>query len=259
MEGLKIPNNARTDLILDISFVVALEQIGPVLRGTTSQNITKSKAEAKVVLYLTQRVVFALGIGNQQVKFDRLHGPIELIDLEVDQEVLLAPIKFSDPNSPDPRIQNFGRDVIVCIHYKKENRSLLQRHQEVLFDTTLRLIEELAPEKQYIFLDNEEKVTSACITLRDRLNRFINRRVEGEDIGGSLFNLATLRQLGGNRQRVGSYLMNNLGGVERTQIYQIMEPYASVAEVDAILEELEEMGLAEKVTHNSELKYKPKG
>ena len=63
--------------IFDMSVIFALENIGPALKASTSTELMEHMNEAKVILYFTQRVVFSLAIGNKQVKFNKIQGPLE--------------------------------------------------------------------------------------------------------------------------------------------------------------------------------------
>ena len=206
------------DLILHVSIIVSLEQIGPILKATTSEFLDNSQKEAKVILYFTQRVVFTLGIGNQQVKFDKFHGPIELIDLPNNQEIILYPKKMIDKESSDSRIQRFGRDIIVCIHYKAENRAIIASFQEVLYAKLTELFTLFVPNNDYSLIRTDEKLKNLVFTFREKLNRFLNLRIEAKRLGESLFNLSALRQLEEKKREIGSLLLGNLKGLTKTEI-----------------------------------------
>ncbi|MHA2362977.1 MAG: hypothetical protein ACXAC7_03400 [Candidatus Hodarchaeales archaeon] len=238
-------------MILDISLIISIEQVGPVLRGTTCNELAISKAEAKVVLYFTQRVVFALGIGNKQVNFGRFHGPIELIDLKPPQEVIMLPIKFSDPNSPDPRIQNFGRDIITCIHIEIKDRELFQKYQEPLLDKSLFLLRNFTKNMQYEFVNEEEKVLKLSHLLKNRLNHFVQLRKEASEIGGSLFHLGTLRRLGEHQRIIGLALLESTKGMTEEVIFSKVNGKLTKENISNTLQELIEMGyIVKKVFEN---------
>ena len=230
------------DLILDISIIVSLEQIGPVLKATTSEFLDNSQKEAKVILYFTQRVVFTLGIGNQQVKFDKFHGPIELIDLPINQEIILFPRKMKDKESSDSRIQNFGRDVIICIHYKTEYRNIIQQFQEELYSKMTDIFAEIAPENEFSRIKDDDTLTQSVKDIRYKLNRFLNLRLEAHDLGESLFNLSTLRQLGTIKREIGSLLLGNLKGLTKEEIISNTDSKFTENEYFDSLNDLIEMG-----------------
>ena len=230
------------DLILDISIIVSLEQIGPVLKATTSEFLDNSQKEAKVILYFTQRVVFTLGIGNQQVKFDKFHGPIELIDLPINQEIILFPRKMKDKESSDSRIQNFGRDVIICIHYKTENRNIIQQFQEELYTKMTAIFAEIAPENEFSKIKSEETLAQSVKDIRYKLNRFLNLRLEANKLGESLFNLSTLRQLDTIKREIGSLLLGNLKGLTKEEIISNTDSKFTENEYFDSLNDLIEMG-----------------
>lgn len=243
-------------MILDVSIIVSLEQIGPVLKATTSEFLEKSQKEAKVMLYFTQRVVFTLGIGNQQVKFDKFHGPIELIDLPINQEIILYPIKMKDTQSSDPRIQKFGRDVILCIHYENEFRDTVQIFQKELYTKVTTLFNEIAPENDYTKIKSDEILKKSVTEIRKKLNKFMNLRLEAKSIGESLFNLSTLRQLDDKKREIGSLLLGNLKGITKEEIFHNLELTHNKNEYDEALNDLIEMGYVEKKTNSNTITYR---
>ena len=239
---LVITEHPESNLILDVSIIVSLEQIGPVLKATTSSFLINSQKEAKVILYFTQRVVFTLGIGNQQVKFDKFHGPIELIDLPVNQEIILYPIKMNDNQSSDSRIQKFGRDVIICIHYRTESRNIIQIYQNDLYAKITRLLSEIAPGNEYEKINNDEILQTTVSNIKNKLNTFLKLRIEATKLGESLFNLSTLRQLDPIKRDIGSLLLSNLKGITKSEILKNLEGNYSDSDYLEALTELIEMG-----------------
>lgn len=248
----------RTDVILDISIVISLEQIGPVLRGTTSSFLENSQKEAKVILYFTQRVVFTLGIGNQQVKFDKFHGPIELIDVPISQEVLLFPVKLVHKESPDPRVQKFGKDLIICIHYKTEDRSLIQNILDPIYTKLYKIINDIIPGNDYSYINDEEKSKAIAIKIKSILNRFIELRLESQNLGESLFNLGTLRQLDEKKRAIGSLLLGNLKGLNKIDLHENLGLDLGKKDFESALLDLIDMGYVVKtmLNNNKELIYK---
>jgi hypothetical protein len=233
----------RSDVILDISIIISIEQIGPVLRGTTSTFLENSQKEAKVILYFTQRVVFTLGIGNEQVKFDKFHGPIELIgDVDIDQEVLLFPVKLVDKDSPDPRIQRFGKDLIICVHYKTEDRSIITQLLKPLYKKIEHKFSEYVPNKEYKYINDEDKAKSIATKLKSDLNKFVELRLEAYNFGPSLFNLATLRQMDEKRRAVGSYLLGNINGADEKELQNNLGVDLSKEDLKTVLSDLIDMG-----------------
>lgn len=240
---LVITDTLESDgLILDVSIIVSLEQIGPVLKATTSAFLLNSQKEAKVILYFTQRVVFTLGIGNQQVKFDKFHGPIELIDLPIEQEIILYPLKMNDNQSSDSRIQKFGRDVIFCIHYRTESRKTIQIYQNDLYAKITHLLSEITPNNEYAKLSNDEMLKTTVSEFKSKLNKFLKLRIEAARLGESLFNLSTLRQLDAIKRSVGSLLLGNLKGLTKSEILMNLDSNYSESDYLEALTELIEMG-----------------
>ncbi len=205
-----------------------------------------------MILYFTQRVVFTLGIGNQQVKFDKFHGPIELIDLPISQEIILYPLKMNDKQSSDSRIQKFGRDVIFCIHYKTDSRNKIQLFQKELYEKFKSLLEEIAPDNEYSSFKNDESLKNIVFDLKRDLNRFLNLRIQANRLGESLFNLSTLRQLDPVKREIGSLLLGNLKGITKNEILENLAPVNSGDKYLEALTELIEMGYVIKENnHNS--------
>lgn len=244
------------DLILDISLIVSLEQIGPVLKATTSEFLENNQKEAKVILYFTQRVVFTLGIGNQQVKFDKFHGPIELFDLPISQEIIIYPLKMNDKESSDSRIQKFGRDVIFCVHYKTDSRNKIQKFQKELYDKLTLLLDEIAPDNEYSRFKSDELVRNIVFDLKNDLNRFLNLRIQADRLGESLFNLSTLRQLDPIKREIGSLLLGNLKGITKNEILNNIDSQHSEGEYLEALTELIEMGYVMKENNPNSTIYK---
>ena len=204
------------------------------------------KNEAKVVLYFTQRIVFALGIGNKQVEFGRFHGPIELIDIEPSaQETLLLPLKFKDSNSPDPRVQKFGKDVITCLQYKVEDRGIMQELQESLLKKTLSIIYQDFPDLQYKNLSEEEMVSSFAHKLKKSINKFLTLRKEVQELGDSLYHLGTLRNLGEERKLIGLALLENPNGLSHQEIIKKIDNKLNSDKINSVIQELIEMGYVE--------------
>ena len=201
-----------------------------------------SQKEAKVILYFTQRVVFALGIGNQQVKFDKFHGPIELIDLPINQEILLYPLKMIDKTSEDSRIQKFGRDFIICLHYASEERGTILSFQNILYDKLTDLIAEISPDNDYSKINSDKIMKESVFTLKSNLNKFLILRQEAQRLGNSLFNLSTLRQLDEKRREVGSLLLGNLKGLTKDEIIENLDVKQSESDYINSLNDLIEMG-----------------
>ncbi len=249
-------NSKSKDLILDVSIIVSLEQIGPVLKATTSEFLDKSQKEAKVILYFTQRVVFTLGIGNQQVKFDKFHGPIELIDLPISQEIILYPKKMNDNQSSDSRIQKFGRDVILCIHYETDLRNTIQNFQKELYTKITTLFNEIAPENDYSKIKNEETLKKAVIEIKTKLNKFLNLRIEAKKLGESLFNLSTLRQLDSIKREIGSLLLANLKGISKEDLLSNLDSKDNETEYEQALNELIEMGYVIRENSSNIITYR---
>lgn len=244
------------NLILDVSIIVSLEQIGPVLKATTSEFLDKSQKEAKVILYFTQRVVFTLGIGNQQVKFDKFHGPIELIDLPINQEIILYPIKMNDKQSSDPRIQKFGRDVILCIHYETESRNTILGFQKELYRKITTLFNDIAPENDYSKIKSDETLKKSVIEIKFELNKFLNLRMEAKMLGESLFNLSTLRQLNSTKREIGSLLLGNLKGITKEELLKNVEINDNETEYEEALNDLIEMGYVIKEQNSNIITYR---
>lgn len=249
---MTIADTSKTEnLLTDVSIIVSLEQIGPVLKATTSQFLENSQKEAKVILYFTQRVVFTLGIGNQQVKFDKFHGPIELIDLPINQEIILYPKKMTDLDSSDSRIQRFGRDVIFCIHYITESRNIIHAFQDELYEKLTNLLEDIAPKNIYSAINSDEILKKSAFKIKDKLNRFLNLRLEAKILGESLFNLSTLRQLDEKRRSIGSLLLGNLNGLSQTDIIENLDNNYPEKDYLESLDDLIEMGYILKETKDN--------
>jgi len=228
-----------------------------VLRVTTSAFLESAQKEAKVILYFTQRVVFTLGIGNEQVKFDKFHGPIELIgDIDVDQEVLLFPVKLVDKDSPDPRVQKFGKDLILCIHYKTEDRLLIQKLIKPLYSKISHIFIELVPNKDYSYINDEHKAKNICLKLKGMINNFLKLRLEALNLGSSLYNLATLRMLEEKRRAVGSFLLGNIKGLDKKYLRENLGIELSKEELNAVLNDLIDMGYVIKINQENDVIYK---
>ncbi|MHA2339468.1 MAG: hypothetical protein ACXACX_19355 [Candidatus Hodarchaeales archaeon] len=168
--------------ISDISIIVAIENIGPVLKTSTSKEIIDSQTDASVVLYFTQRVVFSLGFGNEQVEFQKFHGPLTLMKTKSDKGLLL-PIKFNDDNSTDSRIKNFGRDVIIILHFLENDFNLIQDFHQDLLGKSLGEIEKLCPNFDYIHISETKKIDNLSKVLKENLNRFSGLRIWAENRG----------------------------------------------------------------------------
>ena len=243
-------------MILDISIIVAIEQIGPILRGSTSQELLGIKSEAKVILYFTQRVVFALGIGNQQVEFGRIHGPIELINLETPQETFILPLKFNDPKSADTRVQKFGKDVITCLQFKNENRLFLQGLQEPLLNKAIEIIHNFAPDLQYHFVASEKSITELASILKEKLNNFLKLRKESSEIGKNLHHLGTLRRLNNPRRIIGSiFIESGTKILTEEEISLKAGEKLNIKEIKNILQELIDMGYISQINANEDRIY----
>ena len=227
-----------------------------MLKATTSEFLDTSQKEAKVILYFTQRVVFALGIGNQQVRFDKFHGPIELIDLPINQEIILYPVKMIDKNSSDSRIQKFGRDFIICIHYKSENRETILGFQKELYDKLTDLIAEISPEHEYSKINSDQVMKESVQAIRKSLNRFLFLRLEAKRLGESLFNLSTLRQLDEKKREIGSLLLGNLKGLTKEEIIDNLDGKHSESDYYSSLNDLIEMGYIIKEKNPNSLIYR---
>lgn len=215
-----------------------------------------SQKEAKVILYFTQRVVFALGIGNQQVRFDKFHGPIELIELPINQEVLLYPMKMVDKSSEDSRIQKFGRDFIICLHYASEERSTILSFQDVLYNKLTELINEITPEHEYSKINSDEVMKEVVFTLKENLNTFLLLRQKAKQLGESLFNLSTLRQLDEKKREIGSLLLGNLKGLTKNEIIENLDSKLSETDYTSSLNDLIEMGYVVKEKTPDSIIYK---
>lgn len=247
----------RSNVILDISIIISIEQIGPVLRGTTSSILENSQKEAKVILYFTQRVVFTLGIGNEQVKFDKFHGPVELIgDVGINQEVLLFPVKLVDEDSPDPRIRRFGKDLIICIHYRTEDRTIIQQFLDPLYTKIDEIFSKVVPGKNYKYIKDEETTKEVCTQLQQEINKFIALRLEAKSFGTSLFNLATLRRMDEKRRAVGSYLLGNINGSNEKDLYKNIGVDIEKEELRKVLHDLIDMGYITTEKQDNNIIYK---
>ena len=253
---MEISDTDLNSLIIDVSFIVSLEQIGPVLKATTSDFLDSSQKEAKVILYFTQRVVFALGIGNQQVKFDKFHGPIELIDLPINQEIILYPLKMIDKESSDSRIQKFGRDFIICLHYQSENRSTVMSFSNELYEKLTELVKLITPNLEYSSISPDNIMKESVHTIRAKLNKFLGLRIKAKKLGESLFNLSTLRQLDDIKREIGSLLLGNIKGLTKEEIIDNLDSKYTESEYLASLNDLIEMGYIIKENRSEFLVYR---
>jgi len=207
-------------------------------------------------LYFTQRVVFTLGIGNQQVRFDKFHGPIELIDLPINQEIILYPKKMIDNESSDSRIQKFGRDLILCIHYQTGNRNVIQNFQDDLYVKISDLFQEHVPNNLYSYIKSDEVLKNLVVIIREKLNRFLNLRLEAQKLGESLFNLSTLRRLDEKPREIGSLLLGNLKGLTKEEIIENVNPKYPTDEYFESLNDLIEMGYVIKENRSNKEIYR---
>lgn len=228
--------------ILDISIIVALENIGPVLKASTSNELLDHTNEAKVVLYFTQRVIFSLGMGNKQVTFNKIQGPLELMELEPPQEAILLPIKFSDQNSLDSRIKNFGRDVVFIFHYLQNNRKNIQNLEQNIFEKAIEEIREFTANYQYYTLKDDEKAKTFVNYLKTRMNRFLGLRLWAQSQGTSLLHLGTLRNLYGAYRGIGALLIGIPAGITKDEIVQRLSQKHSKNEILEALTDLCDMG-----------------
>ncbi|MHA2336980.1 MAG: hypothetical protein ACXACX_06745 [Candidatus Hodarchaeales archaeon] len=236
--------------ISDISIIVAIESIGPVLKTSTSKEIIDSQTDASVVLYFTQRVVFSLGFGNEQVEFQKFHGPLTLMKSKSDKGLLL-PIKFKDNNSTDSRIKNFGRDVIIVIHFFENDYKLIQDFQQDLLSKSLNEIEKLCPNFDYIHLNEKNKMNLLSKTLKENLNRFSGLRIWAENKGSSLLHLGTLNKLQGTHRDIGAILIDSLNGLSFEKIKSNLNDCEETTRQDSIQDLIDRGFMEEKIEENT--------
>ena len=84
------------------------------------------------------------------------------------------------------------------------------------------------------------------------LNEFIKLRIEAYNYGPSLFNLATLRQMDEKRRAVGSFLLGNIKGIKKNELYENLGVDLSKEEVDHVVKDLIDMGYVVKFEKNKE-------
>ena len=239
--------------ISDVSIIVAIENIGPLLKASTSQEMVSNQNDANVVLYFTQRVIFSLGFGNEQVEFRKFHGPLTLMKTKSDKGLLL-PIKFSDKTSPDSRINQFGRDVVFIFHFIEKDFQQIHNHQNELLEKTLDEIEACCPNLDYSKL-TDTSLLNLANKLKERLNKFLGLRIWAEEQGSSLLHLGTLNSLKGLHRDVGALLVGSPAGLSIEDIKDRIK-LSKNDDLELILQNLSDMGfITRKKEKNNNLLY----
>ncbi|OLS25966.1 MAG: hypothetical protein HeimC3_12400 [Candidatus Heimdallarchaeota archaeon LC_3] len=230
--------------ISDISIIVAIENIGPVLKSSTSKEMISDQNDANIVLYFTQRVVFSLGFGNEQVEFNKFHGPLSLIKTKTDKGLLL-PIKFKDTDSSDSRIVQFGRDVIFVLQFLESDYNLIQKHQMDLLQKSLEEIEISCPNFDYLPLKEEKTINKLAETLKEKLNRFMSLRLWADEHGSSLLHLGTLNSLTGLHRILAAQLVGTPAGLTIDKMNQKLSKDEN-KNIEEALQDLLDMGFINK-------------
>jgi hypothetical protein len=158
---------------------------------------------------------------------------------------------MTDLDSSDSRIQRFGRDVIFCIHYITESRNIIHAFQDELYEKLTNLLEDIAPKNIYSAINSDEILKKSAFKIKDKLNRFLNLRLEAKILGESLFNLSALRQLDEKRRSIGSLLLGNLNGLSQTDIIENLDNNYPEKDYLESLDDLIEMGYILKETKDN--------
>src|SRR3990172_7286043 len=235
--------------IKDVSVIIAVEKAGPILKASTSNDILSHISEAKVVLYFTQRIVFSIGFGNKQVEFDKIHGPITLLETRQPQEALMLPTRLNDPESSDPRIVNSGRDIVFVFHYLETERKIVQKFDRLLGERCLVELKTFCPGGTYSCIREEKKLSELVHLVKARLNRLLGLRIWAEEnAGSSLLHLGTLNSLSGPHRALGAVLVGaSPHGMKLEEIAEKLRGSLASNEIADTVDDLIEMGFLQKV------------
>lgn len=112
------------------------------------------------------------------------------------------------------------------------------------------------PDSDYSHIRGDEDLKNLVFLIREKLNRFLNLRIEAKKLGESLFNLSTLRQLDEKKREVGSLLLGNLRGLTFTEIISDSSNKFKENEYKEALTDLIEMGYVISENKDSLLIYR---
>jgi len=230
-------------LLAGLSLIVFTDELGPKLVWSTVSGLMASETVG-FRFNIAHRLVLVCGIGDTIVELEKLHGPVEIPEMEPTQVVWIFPIMVRDNQTIDTRIMRKGRLVIFVIHSQATHQKRL-KNLEYAMETGFRnLVEILRDDKADQFtmdkIRAEHEILKLLTSFQEDLTRLLNLRMERERIGKNLFNLGTIRNLPGELQSLAKLLIRYPDGVVVSRIKS--ESEIDEDALDELIEQMELMG-----------------
>ncbi|MFX0113194.1 MAG: hypothetical protein ACFFB3_01465 [Candidatus Hodarchaeota archaeon] len=202
---------ARKGLVTGLSLIVFTDEVGPKLISSTDADMM-DRENLSFQFNLAHRLVLICGIGDTIVELEKLHGPVEIPEMQPTQVVWIFPLLAKDDASIDDRIRRKGRLILFAIHSHASHQKRLRPFEAGMEMSLRRSVEKLRDPQTAQFsmgmIRQPEDAAQLLSAFYKDLTALLDLRLERERIGRNLFHLGTIKNLPEDLQQLAQIMIN---------------------------------------------------